>query len=321
MKYIKLYEEIDFDFDWENEPETIGDKFKAGDIVRCIKSYEHPVFRFASEFDVGEELKIERIRKDKTGVYTDAYTSNRTRKNHPHQKVTVYFFRGKIELPHSGWKFFVEDDEKMDDYFQKVITESIDFDDWDYEDEEPFDKEEFILYELYEHVGKDIHKFINWLNDNISGKKIHVYEYKKEEKIYKSWRKISVKEFKVPSLVPEYNNYDYPRIEFCKVVNSGDNISLIGDDRITVIGNIKESIDFDENDWEYEEEEPKPKVPQNWCIKVTEKNKRVLQSIKWGNWDINYNYTIGGYYSPSSGSYTKDGRKEIKFDLFLKIVK
>lgn len=64
------------------------------------------------------------------------------------------------------------------------------------------------------------------------------------------------------------------------------------------------------------------KLPENWVIKITPENKKLLMKCNFLNKCINYDYSMGGYYgNKSHGSWTiPDGSTEISWDMFKRLV-
>jgi len=133
------------------------------------------------------------------------------------------------------------------------LFEEIDFDDWDWEEEEPFDFNSFIINDVYKSL-KNYKRLLDWLNGNIVGKTISVYNpYENNELTFEN---IIIHKF----LPERHHSVLYPKeivieysVDDSKIFNNNEFDNLYFTDKI-VINKLNESIDFD--DWDYEEEEP-----------------------------------------------------------------
>jgi len=159
---------------------------------------------------------------------------------------------------------------------------NIDWDDWDIQEYEPFDKEEFILYELYEHLGKDIKKFTGNIKESIDFDENDwdYEEYEEEEPSkFRVGDMVRLK-YRTPASFPVYDKYggvfkyntidDHLRniratgSELLKIIEINNGLTLVkmrgygyiyNIDDIELFEKLDESFDFDEDDFEWIQDE------------------------------------------------------------------
>jgi len=150
------------------------------------------------------------------------------------------------------------------------LFEKIDFDDWDYEEEDPdIDFRNIKIRNLYNHLG-NLDECVKWLNENILDKHIRIIDRndkvvicnQKCLRVDKGYQRNVESEQKVIIFL----NLD---VDGETEIYMSDKIVVLYDDDGHDNDNLFEELDFDENDWDWEEERDIYDLPDGkYFIKV-----------------------------------------------------
>jgi len=210
-----------------------------------------------SDFKIGEEIKTidnkevwwDSNLKEWRDLYGQRIIKMTIRDIKHSSEITKDDYNNNIKIPYDGymaqfdrcWPWY-----KLEKFEKININESIqiDEDDWEWMDDDDINPNSFLVKDLYKKFNDDVEKISEWLNDNLKGKTIKVEII--PPKRYTHNMKLKVEEIHLEKKPNENHPLGY--------INGGKNFYI--NDKVTIIENTNESIDFDEDDWDYEEEEP-----------------------------------------------------------------
>jgi len=256
MKYI--LEKIDFDdMEWE---EDVPKKFKIGDKLLCKKTSQFGLTK-------GEWYGVVYNKNDNDNTFSILDDQNRV------HLFYVYDDESDYTLP--KW-FYTKEELKQ--------FESIDFDenDWDYEEEDyDISNEKFIIFDFntprYGRYGfnKPIPRLCVLKNKHyggISKNSVFIWDVDKRSEQLTCYAQFSMSDSR---------NIDFnPSKEYIDEYLSIDKLNRLNEHGLgTWRKNLDESIEFDENDWRWEEDEP---LEFNIGDKVIIKD---LKKVWWDSYD------------------------------------